>query len=142
MTKYTRNWKRPCSTVGFVVDGHEVLLTMSHRDDTDPDAPGEVFEVFLANYKDGSPYGSSLKILCSAMSKLLQRGEKPGSMLKGTIGGLPHSPCGNVFLLHGDDKEHVGKVISVPSLILQTIIWANDGYGDLYFDVSLISIEI
>lgn len=134
MAKYKRPSQRPCSTVGFVVDGHEIHLTMSHREETHPELPGKVFEVFLANYKDGSPYGASLKIHCVHFSNLLQLGKTPEAMLKGTAGSLPHSPNGMVFVIDGDKKEHVGSVSSVPNLILRTIIWANAGYGDLRFD--------
>jgi len=134
MGKYARPPVRECRTVGFRVGAHHIHIGMSHRPDDDEEQPGKVFEVFYHNHKEGSPYGSSLQVLCALISRNLQRGDTPEQMLDGTVGMLPYEPAGRAFLLGDDGESYVGDVVSVPNLILRTIIWANDGYGELAFD--------
>lgn len=132
--KYKRPTYRECNTVAFRVGSHNIELSMSHRPKDDPDAPGAVFEVFYNNYKEGGPFGSIQQVLCASISRSLQHGDTPEDMLDGTMGRLPFPPSGRVFQLDNDKEVYVGNVVSIPNLILRTIIWANQGYGELSFD--------
>ncbi len=133
MGKFVRPANRRSHNVTFFLSGHKIDLGLSVRPDDDPDFPGKVFEIFYHDPKEGSPFGSTIRATCSLISRALQHGDTVEGIIDGTPGELSFEPSGPVRMQDLEGARTVGSVISPINLILQTILWANSGFGPIKF---------